>query len=342
MANGDHFYTTSRPERDNAFAFLGYLEEGVACYVYGTSVPGTTPLLRLYKPSSGDHFYTTSPAEATNAVSKHGYQSEGIACYVFESPSQATVPLFRLYNKNNDDHFYTIYQSEANIAVSSFGYVSEGFACYVFDSASQDTIPFYRLLKSSQSVNANASQSPWAIILCKFKNYQVEPPNPPGTLLLRAGCERFFTLPNGTFNAVRYFSDMSHGKLDLSGSQVLGWYTIDANITGRLQDNTPVLDKTQNEIVELAIKAAKDAGVAMNKFPHVVVIMNEATGWAQGAPGWVAADWRRIDGRNPDGTLGTRGTGGGNGIEAFGQEMGHAYGLDHSRQNGSNVDYMDP
>jgi hypothetical protein len=33
-ASGDHFYTTSAAERDNAVAKLGYLSEGVACHVF--------------------------------------------------------------------------------------------------------------------------------------------------------------------------------------------------------------------------------------------------------------------------------------------------------------------
>jgi hypothetical protein len=43
-----------------------------------------------------------------------------------------------------------------------------------------------------------------------------------------------------------------------------------------------------------------------------------------------------------DGTLGPRGTGGGDGTESFGQEMGHGYGLGHSRRDGSDEDYQDP
>ncbi len=33
-AGGDHLYTTSVAERDNAVAKYGYVDEGVACHVY--------------------------------------------------------------------------------------------------------------------------------------------------------------------------------------------------------------------------------------------------------------------------------------------------------------------
>src|SRR5438552_957186 len=194
-----------------------------------------------------------------------------------------------------------------------------------------------------------ATKQPWAVLLCKVKSDATgrfdpksEPPNSAGVLPFRTVCENFFTKTNAGSNAVRFFSDMSHGNLDLSGSQVLGWYTLEVNITGYTAAGDPVLDKTQGEVVSLARQAATNAGVSLNPFVAVVVIMNFATGWAQGAPGWMAADWRRVDGRNFDGTLGPRGGGGGNGVQAFGQEMGHGYGLDHSRRDGSDVDYQDP
>ncbi len=191
-------------------------------------------------------------------------------------------------------------------------------------------------------------KQPWAVLLCKVKSDATgrfdpksEPPNAPGVLPFRTVCENFFTKTNAGFNAVRFFSDMSHGNLDLSGSQVLGWYTLDVNITGYTAVGDPILDKTQGEVVALARQAAIDAGVSLNPFVAVVVIMNLATGWAQGTLGWTAVDWRRIDGRNFDGTLLPRATGGGNGTEVLGQEMGHGYGLGHSRRDGSTDDYQD-
>ena len=333
---GDHFFTISQAERDNAFAFLNYVEEGTACFVFDAAAPGTTPLYRLYNPSTGDHFYTTSQTEAASAASASGYQPEGTACEVFGTSAAGTVPFYRLFNSKTGDHFYTTSAAEANNAVFTFGYHAEGIACYVFDSPVAGTTPLYRLVQASLPATPNASQSPWAVLLCKFKGDSSEPPVVP----LRTVCQRFFTQANSTFNAVKFFSDMSHGKLDLTGSQVLGWYEIGVSITGRTAQGDPILDKTQGETVDLAKQAAKDAGVAIDNFVGVVVIMNEATGWAQGSPGWMAADWRRVDGRNLDGTLGTRGAGP-NGMEVFGQEMGHGYGLDHSRMQGSNADYQD-
>src|SRR5437588_4661083 len=69
-------------------------------------------------------------------------------------------------------------------------------------------------------------QTPWAILLCKFNDDQSETPVPD----FRTVCERFFATPGAGFNAVQFFQDMSHGSLDLSGSKVLGWYTLDVAV----------------------------------------------------------------------------------------------------------------
>jgi hypothetical protein len=145
--NGDHFYTTSLAERDNAIAAFGYRSEDIACYAYDSQVPGTTPLYRLLNPTIGHHFYTTSAAERDNAVGNLGYQSEGIACYVYGSQAPGITPLYRLLNPGNGDHFYTTSAAERDNAVASFGYQSEGIACYVLGSAV--TVPLYRLLNAS-------------------------------------------------------------------------------------------------------------------------------------------------------------------------------------------------
>jgi hypothetical protein len=193
-----------------------------------------------------------------------------------------------------------------------------------------------------------ATKTPWAILLCKFKN------SPPGTTHIDPAfdfislCKRFFTNPNANFNAVKFFTDMSHQKIDISSSQVSGWYVLNASITGFNAAGDPILDATQDAIVSMAKQAAQDAGVPITTFTGAVVIMDIATGWAQGGSysglkpiGCMASDWRRVDGRNADSTKGAAGIGGGNGTEIFGQEMGHGFGLDHSRKDGSTDDYQD-
>ena len=46
---GDHFYTTSAVERDNAVAMFGYVSEGIACYVFGGAAADHAPVHRLLK-----------------------------------------------------------------------------------------------------------------------------------------------------------------------------------------------------------------------------------------------------------------------------------------------------
>ena len=80
--NGDHFYTTSASERDNAIAQDAYRDEGVAAYVYPSSQCGAVPLYRMDNPAVTDHFYTKDAAERSNAIANLGYVDEGIAAYV--------------------------------------------------------------------------------------------------------------------------------------------------------------------------------------------------------------------------------------------------------------------
>ena len=46
---GDHFYTASLEERDNAIRVVGYHSEGLACDVPTASAPITVALWRLLK-----------------------------------------------------------------------------------------------------------------------------------------------------------------------------------------------------------------------------------------------------------------------------------------------------
>ena len=309
----DHFYTVSQLERDIEFAYSDYIEEGIACFVPECPVPGTMPL-RFYHASKHDHLYTTSADEGAIAVAKRGYTSQGISCHVFASQIEGTQPLLRLFNSKTYDHLYTTSSIEADNAVKMYNYQSEGTACFVFTDPEPATIPLFRLVQSSQ-VKQHTVESQWAVLLCKFSNEKSEPPAAMGVPAWRDACTRFTTKSDSSFNLVRYYADVSHGKVDLTGSQVLGWYDIAAKLLPPNANGDRVPDKSQDEVIDLAKKAAKKAGVKIDKFVGVIVIMNEATGWAQGSPGAVAMDWRRVDGRNFDGTLVPRGPGGGNGLD---------------------------
>jgi serine/threonine protein kinase len=131
---GDHFYTMSIAERNNAVAADGYTYEGIASYVFSSQVANSAPLYRLVSTRTGDHFYTLSATERDNAVAADGYTYEGIAGYVFSTQVPKSVPLYRLYNSKTGDHFYTTSASERDNAVAVDGYIYERIACYVLTS----------------------------------------------------------------------------------------------------------------------------------------------------------------------------------------------------------------
>lgn len=63
-------------------------------------------------------------------------------------------------------------------------------------------------------------KTPWAVILCKFNDNATEP-------FPRKYYENLFTTSGaGTRNMVNFFHDVSHRRLDVSGTQVFGWYTL--------------------------------------------------------------------------------------------------------------------
>jgi M6 family metalloprotease-like protein len=149
----------------------------------------------------------------------------------------------------------------------------------------------------------------------------------------------FTVAGNGTFNAVRYFYDVSHGLVDLSGSQVFGWLTVDANHNDYTQPEPPPPGWMQTigraELTTRARQAALDAGVPLGNFWGDVIIFNVAIGGpfgSAGVPHSPAANNR------PYACSDHRSTS----TAVFSHEMGHGYGLAHSRLEGSSEDYRDP
>ena len=139
--------------------------------------------------------------------------------------------------------------------------------------------------------------------------------------------EEIFTSSGaGKLNMVDFFRDMSHGKLDLSGSQVFGWYTLDKKISEYTDDK-----EGRNKLLEWAREKAVADGKDLSKFFSVVVCT--MSDWSLGGIGGAASDDDRTRWGNGMSSLSP---------SILGQEMGHTYGLSHSRAFGSTTDYEDP
>ncbi|TAK89556.1 hypothetical protein EPO04_00370 [Patescibacteria group bacterium] len=130
----DHMYTTSETEKNQLIATKGYVDQGIAGYVYEKSVPGSVPLYRLYSANLTDHFYTNSETQRSQAKAGGGrYVDEGITGYVMTSQVSGTTPLYQLYSGGYPDHFYTTQTWSRDSAKASFRkYVEQGNAGYVF------------------------------------------------------------------------------------------------------------------------------------------------------------------------------------------------------------------
>ena len=131
-------------------------------------------------------------------------------------------------------------------------------------------------------------------------------------------------------NMVTFFRDMSHGVLDLSGSQVFGWYTLDKKRSEYVGSGAKEGQQGRKDLITWARQAAIADNKDLNKFFSVVVCMNVQTD-LYGGPYGVVCD----DGRDRDNGMSSLSP------SLLGQEMGHAYGLFHSRADGSTEDSKD-
>lgn len=163
--------------------------------------------------------------------------------------------------------------------------------------------------------------SPWAVLVIAFN----DDPEPSSSL---STYEQVFCAAGaGTMNMVDYFADMSHGLLDLSGTQVLGPYVLDrprADYVGNVYPQ-PAGKLNRNGVLDLAKATAISQGADLTPFAGVVVC---------GTPlldlcGWVGGGAALCDDSSLQPSL-------------LGQEMGHGYGMNHSRIDGSTEDYRDP
>src|SRR5215467_7609358 len=111
--------------------------------------------------------------------------------------------------------------------------------------------------------------SRWAVLLCKFADDQT-----PFAPLLHY--QRLFTGAGaGSFNMVDFFRDMSHGQLDVSGSQIFGPFTLAQNRSVFAGNVTtpPAGQVNRNGLFALCQQAALNNQVPLNQFDGTIVSM---------------------------------------------------------------------
>ncbi|BCI56104.1 hypothetical protein NIIDNTM18_53820 [Mycolicibacterium litorale] len=163
--------------------------------------------------------------------------------------------------------------------------------------------------------------TPWLILRCKWKGEDAEPRSD-------AYFENMFTAAGaGTHNMVEFFDLMSHGTLDLTGSKVSAWIELpyeQADYVGNVS-TAPDGKINRRGLVDAARQAADDAGYSTADFSGAVIVMNTATDLFGQLNGWAAV----CDTTNVHPAL-------------LGQEMGHVYGMEHSRRaDQPDADYLD-
>src|SRR5438067_6078011 len=113
-------------------------------------------------------------------------------------------------------------------------------------------------------------QTPWAVLRCKFNDDSSEP-------FTTDYYEDLFTASGvGSQNMVDFFRDVSHGNLDLSGTRVFGWYTLNKKASEYGLTGSEKL-KNRGNLINWARQAAAANGDILPQGGGVVVCMNVPT-----------------------------------------------------------------
>ena len=124
-----HFYTQSKPERDQVMSTYPYRVwrfEGVAYETYPSQVANTVPVHRFFSYTNPGHFYTRNLCEMYTDCQVHPpgdpraiypdnvWHYEGIAFYVYPTQVAGSTPVYRFFSPLVSHHFYTNSEGEKN------------------------------------------------------------------------------------------------------------------------------------------------------------------------------------------------------------------------------------
>lgn len=189
----------------------------------------------------------------------------------------------------------------------------------------------------------DVAQRPYSVILCRFKD---EAPNP----AVEGPIEKFFreVFMPGTGGLVEYWREASLGAVDITGSRVFDWLTIDL-------DRSAAGGIPRDRLVDIAIAGAQQGGKdPINGFFLQVAVFSH--NWTDvddsarpGSPNWTANDplkpyWGKWIEGSADGSGRISAPPHGHSGNFLAHEMGHGLGMGHdvgpSLETGS--DYSDP
>ncbi len=126
---------------------------------------------------------------------------------------------------------------------------------------------------------------PWAILLIHFKGDTTQP-------FQRSWYEELFS-EKGKGQQLLYdwFLDNSHGRADLTGTTVFGWYELDLKMSEYAGSGASQAARdAQQAFLALCKRKALDEGVALDDFRGVVVVLNTGRDLFGGPAGAVGGD----------------------------------------------------
>lgn len=183
----------------------------------------------------------------------------------------------------------------------------------LFGASIAVTAPIFALVSASPSSASSASvvgNTPWAVLLCKYADSSAVP-------MTKAQAITTFTQP-GNASMYDYWRDNSNGTIDLGGSVVDDWQAI-----GKTTDYHTGAGLTADRYKLVSDCIASHPNVKVTPTTRVLTLTNTANGHDSGGyQSSVYANATVLEGTNIAS------------LYFRGQEMGHAYGLNHAYDSG--------